>query len=94
MTKAGIFGSYARGDKNKNSDIDLLFIVPHTENTEKLRAEIENSLSVLSYNIDINIIKDSDFASLKNEKGINIRNQVIDNHIILYGAENYYRAIA
>ena len=34
ITRIGIFGSYARGDQNKNSDIDLL--VEFEENTRDL----------------------------------------------------------
>jgi predicted nucleotidyltransferase len=89
-----LFGSYAKGAQTKNSDIDLLFIVPHSEKTDKIKNEIEKNLELLSYKIDINVINEADFVNLKNETGINIRNQVTDNHIILYGAENYYRTIA
>ena len=28
ITKAGIFGSYARGEQNKNSDVDILVKLP------------------------------------------------------------------
>jgi predicted nucleotidyltransferase len=87
-----VFGSYAKEGQTKKSDLDLLFIVP--ENIDKFKNDIENSFRMLSYKTDINVISESDFINLKNEQSINIRNQIINNHIILYGAENYYRLIS
>ena len=86
--------SYAKGKQTKNSDIDLLFIVPDGKNIEQFKNKIENNLKILSYKIDINVISESDFINLKSEQNINIHNQIVNNHIILYGAENYYRLIS
>ena len=41
VTKVGLFGSFARGDQNSNSDIDLLIeLEPDTPNIYELKNEI------------------------------------------------------
>ena len=41
VTKVGLFGSFARGDQNSNSDIDLLIeLEPNTPNIYELKNEI------------------------------------------------------
>jgi predicted nucleotidyltransferase len=89
-----VFGSYVKENITKNSDLDLLFIIPQNDNIEKFKNLIYNKIKILNYNIDINVISENDFVTLRNNKNINVRNQVFDNHIILYGVENYYRLIS
>jgi predicted nucleotidyltransferase len=71
-----IFGSYARGENTKNSDLDILSLgrTPEIENLEK------------SYNLKINVISSSKAKFDKNE---NIIKEVIKNHIILKGLEEF-----
>jgi predicted nucleotidyltransferase len=47
-----LYGSYAEGKQNKNSDIDLAIELKNKKNSEKLRAEI---LGELSEKIDLHI---------------------------------------
>lgn len=89
-----IFGSYAAGKERKNSDLDLLFIVPEQVDTEKFDAEIKSRLGQLSYRLDINVISEKGFLILKKEKKLNIAQEVVPNHILLRGAEAYYQLIA
>jgi predicted nucleotidyltransferase len=56
VVKAGIFGSYARGEQNENSDVDILIDPPKGMEIEfvGLKIELENSLGkkvdFLTYN--------------------------------------------
>lgn len=88
-----MFGSSVKGKAKKNSDIDLLFIIPDGTNYEKFEWEVQVLFRLLSYKIDVNIITEGSVDELKNKKGLNILNEVIKNHIILYGGEEYYNLI-
>jgi len=71
-----VFGSYAKGENTKNSDIDI-FSLGKTPEIEKLEK---------SYNVKINIIRSSKAKFDKNE---NIIKEIIKNHIILKGIEEF-----
>lgn len=71
-----IFGSYAKGEENKDSDLDLLVIgqIQSIKNLED------------SFNIDINVVK-----SRKDKFNIYepFIKEVMENHIILKGVEDF-----
>ncbi len=84
-----IFGSFASNKQTKTSDIDLLAIIPRT--SRKFNKQLKASLSTSTTKFDINIINKSSFKEmLKKRDEINIINECLNNHIILYGAEQYY----
>jgi len=88
-----VFGSYAKKTQTKHSDIDLLFIVPDSEE-EKAEKEIENIAGTLPIKIHTNIFRETDFKAMKNSKEITIGSQAMNNNIILYGIEQYYELIS
>ena len=86
-----LFGSYAKKTQTKESDIDLLFIVP--DNDEKFESKIINISRTIPLKLHINIFKESEFIAMKNSKKITVGQEAINNNIILYGIENYYEII-
>jgi len=88
-----IFGSYAQGKEKNNSDLDLLFIIPAGYNAEKAEQQISSRLGLLSYRLDINVITEDSFREMKGQNKLNLVNEVVKNHIILAGAEQYYRLL-
>jgi len=89
-----LFGSFAQGKERKNSDIDLLLIVPNTMNLEKFKKEIYLAFQSLSYPFDINVVQEQSFLEMKQQQGLNIVHELISNHIIIYGAEAYYELLS
>lgn len=84
-----IFGSYAQGKENKKSDIDLLAVLPSY--IKKFERELKSKLSISSKKFHITIIsQESFYEMLQNREEMNVVNETINNHIILYGAEQYY----
>lgn len=87
-----LFGSYASGQQTKKSDIDILMIVEHSEDTEKL----ENYFQTLSErygNFHCQVIgKDSAQEMLRSFK-LDVINETFNKHILFFGAEAYYRLI-
>lgn len=72
VTKAGIFGSYAKNNFNENSDIDFLVEIPRGTGLIKfasLKIELENALKkeidLVSYNSIKPQIKDEILATEK-----------------------------
>ncbi len=88
-----LFGSYAKGKARPSSDIDLLFIIPKNKDRESFQQEVKNIFQFLNYKLDINVITEEDVLSLRNTTTLNIVNEVKKNHIILAGAEMYYKLI-
>lgn len=88
-----VFGSYAKKAQTKNSDIDLMFIVPDTEEdiTEK---EIQSIARTLPIKIHVNIFKESDFKAMNNSKEITVGSEAIKNNVILHGIEPYYEMLS
>lgn len=85
-----LFGSHVSGKAKKDSDFDLLFVVPTTTNLNKFEKEINSRMNLLSYPLDLNIISEESFLEMKNSSKLNLINEIIPNHLILKGAENYY----
>lgn len=82
-----LFGSYAKKSFTKHSDIDLLFIC----NERKFEEKIGNLLSLLPLKTHTFVFTDKEFIRMKHSPKPNVVKEAINNNIILYGVENYYR---
>lgn len=84
-----VFGSYAAGKETKKSDIDLLAILPAFN--EKLERELKSSLSASAKKFHITVIDEDGFKEMLHKRDeMNVVNETLNNHLILYGAEQYY----
>jgi len=88
---AVLFGSHAKEKATGRSDIDILLIAPNPEEIEK---EADAIAKMLSYPLHINAISEESFDEMKNQKGLNVINEIKGNHIILAGHETYCRLMA
>jgi predicted nucleotidyltransferase len=83
-----LFGSYASGKSKKESDIDLLFIIPKEYEMQKFEKIVKNSL--ILERIDINIItEDSLFEMWSAPEKLNVGNEILKNHIVLSGSDYF-----
>jgi len=85
-----IFGSYAKKENTKNSDIDICII---SDNQEKTK-ELVSKLRVLSLPLEIQEFTIKEFESMFDKKKNNLAKEIIKNNIILFGIENYYNLIS
>lgn len=84
-----VFGSFASDKTAKRSDIDILAILP-SEN-EKFERQLKSILSVSTKRFHLNIITEESFKEMmKRRDEANLINETFNNHILLYGAEQYY----
>ena len=87
-----VFGSYAKGNQTKSSDIDLLIIKNKKDNS--INKEI-NLLETM-YNIKINqiVINEGILKEMiLNNVEINVGKEALKNHIILYGSNIFWKLI-
>jgi len=85
-----IFGSYATGNYNKQSDIDLLLVFQKVENPK----QIENSAKRISMRTNTNInpvyLNYKNFETNFLNKQHNFSKEIKEKAIILSGTEHYY----
>ena len=81
-----IFGSYAKKENTKNSDIDICIISDNKSKTE----ELISKLRLLPEKLEIHDFNIKEFESMLDTKRENLAKEIIKYNIILYGIENYY----
>ncbi|MFH1637284.1 MAG: nucleotidyltransferase domain-containing protein [Candidatus Woesearchaeota archaeon] len=81
-----LFGSYAKGQPKKGSDIDLLLISDSPK-------PIEEQISLLPLNIHLTHISYDNFRSMLNSKEFSVVSEAVKHNILLFGIEDYYRMI-
>ncbi len=85
-----VFGSYVQKPR-KDSDLDLLIIAPNQKQAE-LMEKIVSSVSRTSLvKIHDIIITEKLFSSMLQKKELNVANEAMEKHILVYGNENYYK---
>ncbi len=88
-----IFGSYAAG-KEKPRDVDILLIAPDKKDADKSEKILERISSSFSLDFHFVVISaESAREMLSKRDKPNVINETLDNHIIIFGAENYYRLL-
>lgn len=81
-----LFGSHAKGNADKHSDIDILAIGGDGK-------EIEAALSLLPDKIHLTHVTPKDFINMAKSKEFTVVSEAIKNNIILIGIEEYYRVM-
>ncbi len=88
---AVLFGSSV---KKKGNDIDILFIIPDSEDTDKFELKIRKMLGSYENIIDLNIINEkSCYEMLNMPNQLNVMNEIMKNHLVILGDEGFYRII-
>ncbi len=83
-----LFGSYAAGTAKKESDIDLLFVIPEEYDYGKFEKNIKNAVTVPK--TDIQVTTEKGLIEMWNTPSkLNVGNELLKNHIILRGAEAF-----
>jgi predicted nucleotidyltransferase len=90
---AVLFGSYAAGNEQKHSDIDIAFI----SNKKSAIKNIENELKSIEqiHGIEINtmIFTEKQFIGMLAAKEENVGKQILKNHVILHNSEMFWNII-
>ena len=85
--------SYAKESPGKDSDIDLLFIIPYRKDIEIYKEKVNKSLRLYpEVKKDFNIVSTDDFMDMLNEK-YTVGRSVFQHGIVLFGTEHYYSMV-
>lgn len=88
-----IFGSTVT--KEHPRDTDILLVVDSLEKVEPLARQLDVIASLLSLKPDIHVIShESVYEMLENRDQMNVMNELLNKHVIVHGAEVFYRMLA
>ncbi len=87
-----IFGSYAKKTQTKNSDIDLMFVVPEGKE-ELFEKDVQRVARSLPLPIHYFVFSEKQFLEMVYAKESNVGQEALKNNIILYGIETYYEMV-
>lgn len=87
-----VFGSIINSDKPR--DIDILLIVDNIDKVDFHEKFLHNIASNYTLPFEERVISlESVYEILAKRDELNVMNEVLNKHIILYGAESFYRLI-
>ena len=89
-----LFGSYAKGIETKSSDIDLLIICEKKDKNNIIQREIGALETMYDHKINQIVVTAQMFKDMITSKAeLNVRKEALNNHIILYGAETFWKIV-
>jgi len=86
-----IFGSTINESNPK--DTDIFIIVENKEEIDKVEKQIQNIATTLKLDIHVHF-KESVYEMLAKREDNNLVNEILNKHLIFYGAETFYRMLA
>ena len=88
-----IFGSFV--DKKRFNDLDIIIILDNQSKVEQNEKIIKNIASNFSFKIDLHVLsKESAYEMFSKREQINILNESLNKHLIVFGGESYYRILS
>ena len=86
-----LFGSSVN---KKGNDIDVLIIIPNSEEISNFQRQVEIELGPFYSKIDLNVIsEESCYEMLNKPNQLNVMNEVMKNHLVLNGTESFYKIL-
>ena len=87
-----IFGSAV--EKSNPRDIDIFVIVDDIEEVEKTERFLDTVGSRYNLKLDINVVSTKSIYEMANNRSQkNVLNELLNKHLIVYGAESFYRLL-
>ena len=88
-----IFGSFA--EKKKFNDLDVIAILDNQSKVGHTDKIIKNIASNFSFKIDLHTLsKESAYEMFSKREQINILNESLNKHLVVFGGENYYKILS
>ena len=88
-----VTGSYAKGNPNKKSDMDLVIIVPDKENIVSVQKLVENQTMLFVPPIHLYVFKKKDFIEMLKSKEENYGKEIVKNRVIFKNAQMFYELV-
>ncbi len=88
-----IFGSFA--EKKKFNDLDIMIILDNQIKIKQAEKIMKNIASNFSFKTDLHTLsKESAYEMFSKREQINILNESLNKHLIVFGGENYYKILS
>ena len=88
---AVLFGSSVN---KKGKDIDILVIIPDSYDISNFQRQAEIELGSFYSKVDLNIVpEESCYEMLNKPNQLNVMNEIMKNHLVLDGTENFYKIL-
>lgn len=88
-----IFGSFA--EKKKFNDLDIIIILENQIKTKQVEKIIKYIASNFSFKIDLHTLsRESAYEMFSKREQINILNESLNKHLLVFGGENYYKILS
>lgn len=88
-----VFGSFAKGKETKSSDLDILIITPEKSIAEEIERIITAEAVTVTAGIHTIAISEEDFIANLADKKPNVVIEAFKSHIIITGAESFYKGV-
>ena len=88
-----IFGSYASGKQNKQSDLDACFLIENKEIEGKIKPYFNDIKLITHISIDEHYITFADFIKMLLREEENLAKQIFRNNKIFFNPDIYYQLI-
>ena len=89
-----LFGSLAKGNDSKKSDIDLFILIPSKKKYDEA-IEMECAAISKGFGIEVNpiIAEPTSLLTMLKDKEQNVGKEILKNKIILFGAEKFWELV-
>jgi len=87
-----ITGSYAEGKQKKTSDIDVIIIIPDSDSKKPCEIALKEG-ELMIPEVHGFVFTQEEFYLMLVNKEFNLGKEAVKKHIILYGAEAYYKIL-
>ncbi len=88
-----VFGSYIKGTASEKSDLDVLFIIPDKNMEKDVSSAVGSIAHISPIGIHEIILTSDEFGDLLKQKKPNIAWDAVDNRIVPYGAEAFFKML-
>lgn len=88
-----LFGSYVKGTASKKSDLDVLFIIPEKTMEKEITSAVGSIEHISPIGIHETTLTSQEFADLLKQKTANIAWEAVDQRIVPYGAEAFFKML-
>ena len=89
-----ITGSYVTNTEKKSSDIDVVIICDDSFDPKRIYAELKLDCELNIPPIHLYVFKNSEFLAMLLNKEANYGKEIVNNNLILFGGEVYYKIIS
>ena len=89
-----VTGSYARKAQKPTSDIDVVLIIDDAADTKQVYAQLRSTCEMSIPEIHLYVFKKAEFLEMLINKEANYGKEIVQNTLLLHGAEVYYNILS